>query len=533
MRLEYVITQSFLQIIVAQLTHSGFASEKWIGSKQNEAVFNKFEKRSMLANGQNNGDEDHSMERKIAHAHTRLLNQIKTAALPFQRPILNLHTPTEIHVRAALYQIFDLDQRNNIPTISGYFHVWWIDPSLRWNASEFNNITRTFIPSKWFWKPELYLYHSIQGRILDYAPDAVAEINISGRLRLFIPITARVLCSRNIKYFPFDMQNCTFACGSWSYQYEYVSLIVDQREVFLDDFYDSQEWLLENATVHNGTVNYIEHESFSTIYMNLILRRQSFYYVFNFVFPTTLVSLVAVIGFHSPINATGRHESKFRLGIMTLLSMSVMLLMLIDELKFALESIPEQKGSFYDVPLLAVFHMIQMLIISVATCTSSIFVYLEKYALRNQYIEAIPWWLRFLSAKRLFCCYVPKKFRIGGGEDIKRNHDVTTRFVGSTSDSFTFRDIIPVEVNVMECHQETAISEAVTDAPPPINTQRIELLVNLMRELLQMKEEAQRKHCLPTYWKRVIRRLENISLATYFFLIITNVAMFMCHELWY
>lgn len=85
----------------------------------------------------------------------------------------------------------------------------------------------------------------------------------------------------------------------------------------------------------------------------------------------------------------------------------------------------------------------------------------------------------------------------------------------------------------MECHQETAISEAVTGAPPPINTQRIELLVNLMRELLQMKEEAQRKHCLPTYWKRVIRRLENISLATYFFLIITNVAMFMCHELWY
>lgn len=31
-----------------------------------------------------------------------------------------------------------------------------------------------------------------------------------------------------------------------------------------------------------------------------------------------------------------------------------------------------------------VFHMIQILIISVATCTSSVFVHLEKYALRNQ-----------------------------------------------------------------------------------------------------------------------------------------------------
>lgn len=93
-----------------------------------------------------------------------------------------------------------------------------------------------------------------------------------------------------------------------------------------------------------------------------------------------------------------------------------MLLMLADEMKFVSESISGQRGSFCDVPLLglffihaqicdisnirlcfiytlniytfsAVFYMVQMLIISIATCTSSMFVYLEHYALRNQYIE--------------------------------------------------------------------------------------------------------------------------------------------------
>lgn len=39
-------------------------------------------------------------------------------------------------------------------------------------------------------------------------------------------------------------------------------------------------------------------------------------------------------------------------GIMTLLSMSVMLLMLVGEMKFAMESVPGQRGSFSDVPLL-------------------------------------------------------------------------------------------------------------------------------------------------------------------------------------
>lgn len=124
-----------------------------------------------------------------------------------------------------------------------------------------------------------------------------------------------------------------------------------------------------DAKLLNGTTRNLSesNEAFSMVIMELSLKRQSFYYVFNLVFPTTLVSLVAVIGFHAPINATGRRESKFRLGkskqksrkqfgwiigIMTLLSMSVMLLMLVGEMKFAMESVPGQRGSFSDVPLL-------------------------------------------------------------------------------------------------------------------------------------------------------------------------------------
>lgn len=92
------------------VSYDGLISEARIGSKQNDVVFDKFGgESSMLANnGQNIDNEDHSDERKAADAHTRLLNQIKTVARPFQRPVLNFHTPTEIHVRAALYQIFDL-----------------------------------------------------------------------------------------------------------------------------------------------------------------------------------------------------------------------------------------------------------------------------------------------------------------------------------------------------------------------------------------------------------------------------------------
>lgn len=60
-----------------------------------------------------------------------------------------------------------------------------------------------------------------------------------------------------------------------------------------------------------------------------------------------LVFKILFIRFHAPINAYGRRESKFRLGVMTLLSLSVMLLMLVDEMKFALESNPGQRYELF------------------------------------------------------------------------------------------------------------------------------------------------------------------------------------------
>lgn len=88
-------------------------------------------------------------------------------------------------------------------------------------------------------------------------------------------------------------------------------------------------------------------------------------------------------------------------------------------------------------------------------------------------------------------------------------------------------------MNFVECQQESAVSEMVLEGPPPVTTQRIELLVSLMRQFIHMKHEMQRRHSLPPYWERVIRRLENLSLSTYLLLIGINVTMFMYPELWY
>lgn len=467
--------------------------------------------------------------------HGRLAQWIKSTArkhIPLKYPSKKM----DVYVSAGLYQIVDLDQRNNLATVSAYFDVFWQDDFLRWIPDEYGGIERIFVPIKWIWKPEFYMYHSVYGRVPDYAADASVEISNKGRVRMFVSISSKSFCPINFKRFPFDSQKCSFSCGSWAYQSNIVNLIAAKEDIALEDFYDNQEWLLVDAKLSNGTTRNVtsSNESFSMVQMELSLKRQSFYYVFNLVFPTTLVSLVAVIGFHAPINATGRRESKFRLGIMTLLSMSVMLLMLVGEMKFAMESVPGQRGSFSDVPLLGIYYMTLIFIISVSTCTSSIFVHLEKYALRNPSWQAVPWYLQWLAAKKLFCCYVPVAFRYEKDAVRSNNNNIQAISLTSTPDRNVMRNLIPREVNFTEVNQDAPLHDiTILEGNPSREQQRLDVIVSLIREMISIKSATCQSLHMTSFWERIVRRLENISLSIYLLIIALNLFMFLYPELWY
>uniref|UniRef100_A0A183DPD8 Neur_chan_memb domain-containing protein n=1 Tax=Gongylonema pulchrum TaxID=637853 RepID=A0A183DPD8_9BILA len=141
------------------------------------------------------------------------------------------------------------------------------------------------------------------------------------------------------------------------------------------------------------------------IIMDLVLVRQSFYYVFNLVIPSTIISLVAVIGFHTPSTSGRMRDAKFRLGIMTLMSMSVILLAIVEDMpKFSMSSARKGRGSFSGIPLIEVlfslkkvsglYYFILLAIIGSSTVTTSMFVFLEKDLRRK---NQIPWYLHWLS----------------------------------------------------------------------------------------------------------------------------------------
>ncbi|KIH64644.1 hypothetical protein ANCDUO_05042 [Ancylostoma duodenale] len=219
----------------------------------------------------------------------------------------------------------------------------------------------------------------------------------------------------------FFSQQCTLLFGSWAHSNDSIKYSLYSPKLSLIDFYDNQEWELDTVALAwcplNGcrekkccipfqirsTVksdgflyDYLDPPLFwEMIIIDLVVERQSFYYVFNLVIPSTIITLVAVIGFHTPSTSGRMRDAKFRLGIMTLMSMSVILLAIVEDMpKFSMSTNRKGRGSFSGIPLIGLYYFILLAIIGLSTVTTSMFVFLERDV---RVKHEVPWYLQWLS----------------------------------------------------------------------------------------------------------------------------------------
>ncbi|KAK0411126.1 hypothetical protein QR680_005497 [Steinernema hermaphroditum] len=278
--------------------------------------------------------------------------------------------------------------------------IYWQDEFLRWNPENYEGATEIFLASEEIWIPEFSLYYSHNfNDAVKLLSNNDVRVNYTGHVRYYLPFSTESLCKLDVKFFPFDIQQCTLLFGSWAHSNDSIKYSLYTKNLSLIDFYDNQEWQLDLTHTHimsDGFLyDYLDPPLFwEMVIMDLVVVRQSFYYVFNLVIPSTIITLVAVIGFHTPSTSGRVRDAKFRLGIMTLMSMSVILLAIVEDMpKFSMSS-RRGRGSFSGIPLIGLYYFILLAIIGLSTVTTSMFVFLERdVRIKHQ----IPWYLRWLA----------------------------------------------------------------------------------------------------------------------------------------
>ncbi|CAP39791.2 Protein CBR-DEG-3 [Caenorhabditis briggsae] len=264
------------------------------------------------------------------------------------RPILDHKKSLKVHISISLYQIIEVDE----PSQNIKLNVWmiqkWKDEYLDWNPNEFGMITP---PS----------FHSI----------------ISGFL------THTSTTALNIRFFPYDRQNCTLTISSWTNSKSALDYYADPQ-VSMQSFIPNEEWQVKSFEIHRHEYKYACcAEPWVILQASLVIQRKPLYYLVNLIIPTSIITLVAITGFFTPASTDDDRTEKINLGITTLLAMSILMLMVSDQMPTTSEF----------VPLIAWFYLSIIIIISIGTFLTSVVLSVQG---RRQYGRNPPQFIRYI-----------------------------------------------------------------------------------------------------------------------------------------
>ncbi|XP_050419433.1 neuronal acetylcholine receptor subunit alpha-10 isoform X2 [Patella vulgata] len=271
------------------------------------------------------------------------------------RPAINSTAVLNVTFGVALAQIIDVDEKNQIITTNCWINQGWLDPKLSWDPIKYGNISVIRLPFDLVWRPDILLYNNADVKPIESSYVSTNMIVTSdGNVTWLSMVIFKSSCSIDVKYFPFDEQSCLMSFSSWTFDANQLNMIDVGEEGDISNYVNSTEWVLHKYIQKREVVHFsCCPEPYVFINYIIQIRRRPLFYLFNLVMPCVLITFVALMGFYMPSDS----GEKISMGITTLLSMTVFLMILA-------ENMPPTSDV---LPLVGLYYGITIAIVSFAT----------------------------------------------------------------------------------------------------------------------------------------------------------------------
>ncbi|XP_066950107.1 neuronal acetylcholine receptor subunit alpha-10-like isoform X1 [Macrobrachium rosenbergii] len=317
------------------------------------------------------------------------------------RPSYKAADALNITFGLALTQIIDVDERNQILTTNCWLNQMWLDYSLQWNASDFGNIQVIRLPAEKLWKPDIILYNNADSQYNTAILSTNIIVTSDGNVTWLSSAIFKSSCSINVEFFPFDEQKCVMKFASWTYDGFQVNLVIQTEEGDLSNYVTNGEWDLIDMIVERNVVYYSCCEApYPDITYHIILRRRPLFYVFNLILPCVLITGIALMSFYMPSDS----GEKVTLGITTLLSMTVFLMVIG-------ESMPPTSEK---LPLIGLYYGVTISLVSFATGLSVVTLNIHHRGMRGREVPSFVKKIVFSYMAKMMCIRLDIPDPMGG-----------------------------------------------------------------------------------------------------------------------
>ena len=166
-----------------------------------------------------------------------------------------------------------------------------------------------------------------------------ALVSYTGKISLWSkPTLLRSTCKIDVKFFPFDMQQCQMKFGSWTYNSFQMNLLKKAEDPDLSTFIQNEQWTLVYAVTRRHNVKYeCCPETYPDVTFYFGLERKPLYYIYNLIMPCVILSSLSLLGFFMPYDVG---VVKVSLSVTLILSQTVFLLLVAEMMPRTSEEVP-------------------------------------------------------------------------------------------------------------------------------------------------------------------------------------------------
>ncbi|KAK7496034.1 hypothetical protein BaRGS_00012735 [Batillaria attramentaria] len=261
--------------------------------------------------------------------------------------------PIVVTVGLAVRQLIDLEEPKQILYLNTWMRLQWDDCQLRWNSSDYGNISTLTLPYDRVWTPDITLYDSTDGEV-GYLKEYRVSVTSEGKVSYNYPYLISATCQVDVTYFPFDTQRCPLQFGSWAYSGLQLDVTNRSQAGDISSFIANSEFHLDSIPLERHELYYACcPEPYPDVTFYVIVKRKPTFYVINLLFPCILITSVAALGFILPPDA----GEKIGLEITVLLALAVFQLLLS-------EAMPPSSETF---PMIGVYFACSMVLVMLST----------------------------------------------------------------------------------------------------------------------------------------------------------------------
>lgn len=240
---------------------------------------------------------------------------------PLILPVKNISQAVQVQFGITLFQVISVDERTQIMKTNNWIRMTWNDYQLKWDPTRYDGIEAIRLPCQEVWKPDIVLLNNADGK---YEQSYCCHTVIySSGMVMWIPLAIyKSSCTIDVRYFPFDQQECEMKFGSWTFNSDEVQMgFLDNKELcYLDNYIYSGTWDLIGCP---AKIVPESNKKYSEITYKIILRRKTLFFTVNLLAPCVLISFLSSLTFYLPANA----QEKVTLCISILLALIVFLLL--------------------------------------------------------------------------------------------------------------------------------------------------------------------------------------------------------------